>query len=216
MADNRHKYGFRFYSSLTGVGRTAAVEFPVATSYPPVINTNVSVGLSIGDPVQILTDGSVALAGDTTTTGAVPFGVIVGLRGKVDANQKSRPASFLPTTLAYSTKENETRVQVLPFGRDLWEIDADDASTATTEAAYRALIGNNFDMVYLLDASNPDKRRANPMLDISGGGFGANTAHFRLFGISGTRENADFSGNFVKLLVQLNEGREPMFTATGL
>lgn len=215
MADNRHKYGFRFYSSLTGVGRTAAVEFPVATSYPPVINTNVSVGLSIGDPVQLLTDGSVALAGDTTTTGAVPFGVIVGLRGKVDANGKSRPASFLPTTLAYSTKENETRVQVLPFGRDLWEIDADDAVTATTEAAYRALIGRNFDLAYLLDASNPDKRRANPMLDISDTSA-ASTAHFRLFDISKTRENVDFSGQFVKLLVQLNEGREPMFTATGL
>lgn len=216
MADNRHKYGFRFYSSMTGVGRTSAVEFPIASAYAPVINTNVSVGLSIGDPVQLLTDGSVALAGDTTTTGAVPFGVVVGLRAKVDANQKSRPANYYPTGVTYTTKENETLAQVLPFGRDIWEIDADDAVTATTEAAYRALIGNNFDMVYLLDATNPDKRRANPMLDISGGGFGANTAHFRLFNISKTRENVDFSGNYVKLLVQLNEGREPMFTATGL
>lgn len=215
MADNNHKYGIRFYSSITGVGRPAALEFHVASGYAPVINTNVSVGLTIGDPVQLLTDGSVALAGDTTTTGAVPFGVVVGItNAKVDSNNKARPTSYYPTGTTYTTKANETRVAVIPFGRDIFEIDADDAVTATTETAYRALIGNNADLVYLLDSSNPDRRKANPMLDISTAA--AATAHFRILGISKTQENKDFSGNYVKLLVQLNEGREPVFTATGL
>lgn len=218
MADNRHKYGIRFYASMTGAGRTSAIEGFIASGYAPLINTNVSVGLAIGDPVQRLTDGSFALAGDTTTTGAVPFGVVAGFGNvKLDYGAtKSRPSPYYPTGVTYTTKANETKVYVLPFGRDVWEIDADDNVTATTEAAYRALFENNFDLVYLLDAANPDKRRANPMLDISGGGFGANTAHFRLFGISKTQENQDLSGNFVKLLVQLNEGREPVFTSTGL
>lgn len=214
MADNTAKYGFRFYSSMTGVGRSAAVVFPVASGYAPVINTNVSVGLTIGDPVQLLTDGSVALAGDTTTANAVPFGVIVGLRAKVDSNNKSRPTSYYPTGTTYTTKENTTLAYVIPFGRDLWEVDVDDAVTATTETAYRALIGNNADLSYTLDASNADRRKAGPRLDIST--VGTATAHFRIFDISRTALNTDFSGANVKLLVQLNEGREPMFTATGL
>lgn|SRR5512139_803578 len=214
MADNRRKYGFRFYASMTGVGRTAAIEGHIASAYAPLINTNESVGLSIGDPVQRLTDGSFALAGDTTTAGAVPFGVIVGfLNVKVDSNQKSRPASYYPSGTTYTTKANETRVAVLPFGRDLWEIDHRNGAL-TTEAAYRAIIEHNADLVYTRDTSNPDRPRANPQLDLTT--TGSATAHFRIFGISKTQENVDLSGANVKLLVQLNEGREPMFTATGL
>jgi hypothetical protein len=215
MADNRHKYGFRFYASMTGVGRTSAIEGFIASGYAPLINTNVSVGLSIGDPVQRLTDGSFALAGDTTTTGAVPFGVIVGFNNvKLDYSAtKARPASYYPTGVTYTTKANETRVAVLPFGRDLWEIDHLNGAF-TTEAAYRGITDHNADLIYTLDAANPDKRRANPQLDLTTTGNA--TAHFRIFGISKTQENFDLSGANVKLLVQLNEGREPMFTATGL
>jgi len=215
MADNRHKYGFRFYSSITGVGRTSAIEGVIASAYAPLINTNESVGLSIGDPVQRLTDGTFALAGDTTTSGAVPFGVIVGfLNVKLDySGTKSRPASYYPSGTSYSTKANETRVAVLPFGRDVWEIDHRNGAL-TTEAAYRAIIEHNADLVYTRDISNPDKPRADPQLDLTS--TGSATAHFRIFGISKSAENVDFSGANVKLLVQLNEGREPMFTATGL
>lgn len=214
MADNRHKYGFRFYSSITGVGRTAAIEGTIATAYAPLINTNESVGLSIGDPVQKLTDGSYALAGDTTTAGAVPFGVIVGfLNVKVDANGKARPSSYYPSGTAYTTKANETRVAILPFGRDLWEIDHRNGAL-TTEAAYKAISEHNADLVYTRDITNPDRPRANPQLDLTS--TGSATAHFRIFGVSKSCENVDFSGANVKLLVQLNEGREPVFTATGL
>lgn len=215
MADNRHKYGFRFYASMTGVGRTAAIEGVIASGYAPLINTNESVGLSIGDPVQKLTDGTYALAGDTTTSGAVPFGVIVGiLNVKVDyAATKARPASYYPSGTTYTTKANETRVAILPFGRDLWEIDHRNGAL-TTEAAYRAISEHNADLVYTRDITNPERPRANPQLDLTS--TGSATAHFRIFGVSKTFENQDFSGANVKLLVQLNEGREPMFTATGL
>lgn len=214
MADNRRRYGFRFYSSITGVGRTAAVEGFIASGYAPLINTNESVGLSIGDPVQKITDGSYALSGDTTTTGAVPFGVIVGiLNARVDSNGKARPASYYPSGTTYVTKANETRIAVLPFGRDLWEIDVRNGAL-TTEAAYRAISEHNADLVYTRDITNPDRPRANPQLDLTT--TGSATAHFRIFGLSKTQENFDFSGANVKLLVQLNEGREPVFTATGL
>lgn len=216
MADNRHKYGFRFYSSLNGVGRTAAVEGFIASGYAPLVNTNQSVGLSIGDPVERLTDGSFALAGDTTTANAVPFGVIVAfLNVKLDYSAtKARPASYYPSGVTYTTKANETRVAVLPFGRDIWEIDHSGGAN-TTEAAYRALIEQNADITYIRDTSNPDKFRANPYINFAAGN-GSGTAHFRVFGISKTAENVDFTGANVKMLVQLNEGREPVFTPTGL
>lgn len=215
MADNRRKYGIRFYASMTGVGRTAAVEGVIASAYAPLINTNESVGLSIGDPVQKLTDGTYALAGDTTTTGAVPFGVIASFANvKVDlVATKSRPNQYYPSGTTYTTKANETRVLILPFGRDLWEIDVRNGAL-TTEAAYRAISEHNADLVYTRDIANPDKPRANPQLDLTS--TGSATAHFRIFGISKTQENFDFSGANVKLLVQLNEGREPVFTPTGL
>lgn len=215
MADNRHKYGFRFYASMNGSGRPPAIEGFIASAYAPLINTNESVGLSIGDPVQRLTDGSFALAGDTATSGAVPFGVIGGFSNvKLDYSAtKSRPASYYPSGVTYATKANETRVLVLPFGRDIWEIDHLNGAN-TTEAAYRALIEANADLVYVRDVSNADKPRANPYLDLTSPGSA--TAHFRIFGISKTQENQDLSGANVKLLVQLNEGREPMFTPTGL
>lgn len=220
MADNRHKYGFRYYANMSGgAGRPPAIEGHIASGYAPLVNTNQSVGLSIGDPVQRLTDGSFALAGDTTTSTAVPFGVVVGFSNvKLDYSAtKARPASYYPTGVTYTTKANETRVMVLPFGRDLWEIDHLNGSN-TTEAQYRALIEGNADLVYVRDLSNPDKPRANPFLDLTAAtGFqGATSAHFRIFGISKTAENQDLTGLNVKLLVQLNEGREPVFTATGL
>lgn len=219
MADNVARYGFKFYSSSSGAGRTAAIEGFIASGYAPLVNTNQSVGLSIGDPVQRLTDGSFALAGDTTTSGAVPFGVIAGFGNvKLDYSAtKARPASYYPTGVTYTTKANETKVYVFPFGRDVWQIDHRNGAN-TTEAAYRALIEGNADLVYTRDTSNPDKPRANPQLDLTAAtGFqGATSAHFRIYGISRTAENFDFSGANVKLLVQLNEGREPVFTSTGL
>jgi hypothetical protein len=215
MADNRRKYGFRFYSSINGNGRTAVVEGYVASGYAPLVNTNQAVGLTIGDPVQRLGDGTFALAGDTSTAGAVPFGVIAAFYNvKADyAGTKARPASYFPSGTLYTTKANETRIGILPFGRDIWEIDHNGASL-TTEAQYRALAEANANLIYVRDTANPDRPKAGPALDISAAG--AATAHFRIFGVSKTQENQDFTGLNVKLLVQLNQGREPVFTGTGL
>jgi hypothetical protein len=71
-------------------------------------------------------------------------------------------------------------------------------------------------MVFSRDTSIPDQPRCNPVLDIS---THATTAAlmFRIVGVSKSRENADFSGANVKLLVQLNQGLDPVLNgATGM
>lgn len=214
MADNRHQYGIRFHSTQGGGGRPAVLEALVASGYAG--DHGGSVGIAIGDPVDRLATGFVELTNDTATRDTL-FGVVFSIaNAKVDANNKARPAAYLPSGTSYSLEETTSKLLVAPFSDHLWEIDCDDAVTATTLAAYRAFVGENADMTFSRETSNPDRPRCNPLLDIS---THATTAAlmWRIAGVSKTRENADFSGNFVKLLVQLNQGLDPTLNgATGM
>jgi hypothetical protein len=215
MADNRRKYGFRFYSSSTGVGRTAGVEGGVTSGYQANVGgTPTNVGVSIGDPIAQNAAGNLELAEDVTADRFL--GVVVAIaKARIDANGKSRAASYLPGATTWTNEVDRSSLIFLPFGRDIWEIDVDDNTTATTLAAYRALVGLNCDFRYRIDTTNADRPRADPVLDIS---TAATTQglDFRIAGISKTQENADFSGANVKLLVQLNLGSEPMLGTAGV
>jgi hypothetical protein len=213
MANNRHMYGFRLASNLSGGGVPPVLEFPVASGYASAEGGGTAPVLSIGDPVQLAADGTVIHAQDDGTADT-PYGVVVSVRNaRVDGNGKSRPASFLPSGTTYTLDRDTSIVSVMPFGRMLWEIDVDENTTATTRAAYQAFVGENADFAYVAATVN-GQERVDPRLDIST--HAATTAHFRIMGISKTAENADFSGENVKLLVQLNEGFEPQFTAAGV
>lgn len=214
MADNRHQYGIRFHSTQGGGGRPACIEALVASAYAG--DHGGSVGIAIGDPVDRLSTGFVELTNDSATRDTL-FGVVMSVaNAKVDINGKARPANYLPSGTTYTLEETTSRLIVAPFSDHIWEMDCDDAVTATTLAAYRALVGQNVDMTFSRDTSNPDKPKCNPLLDIS---TAATTAAlmWRIVGVSKTRENQDFSGNFVKLLVQLNQGFDPTLNgATGM
>lgn len=206
MADNRKKYGIRFHSTQGGGGRPACIEGLVASGYAG--DHGGSVGITIGDPVDLLATGFMELTNDTATRDTL-FGVVMNVaNAKVDANSKARPASYLPSGTTYSLEETTSKLIVAPFSNHIWEMDVDDAVTATTLAQYRALVGNNVDMVFVRDTSNPDRPKCGPVLDIS---TAATTAAlmWRIVGVSKTRENQDFSGANVKLLVQLNQGFDP-------
>jgi hypothetical protein len=214
MADNRHLYGIRFFSAQGGGGRPACVEGLVASGYAG--DHGGSVGITIGDPVDLLSTGFMELTNDTATRDTL-FGVVMNIaNAKIDANGKARPAPYLPSGTTYTLEETTSKLIVAPFSDHYWQMDCDDAVTATTLAAYRAFVGENVDMVFSRDTSNSDKPKCNPLLDIS---THATTAAlmWRIVGVSKTRENADFSGNFVKLLVQLNQGLDPTLNgATGM
>lgn len=214
MADNRHKYGFRFHSTLSGGGRPGCIEGLVASGYAG--DHGGSVGITIGDPVDLLATGFMELTNDTATRDTL-FGVVMSIsNAKVDANGKARPASYLPSGTTYTLEETTSRLIVAPFSDHYWELDVDDAVTATTLAAYRALVGENVDMVFSRDTTKPDQPRCNPVLDISTHAATA-ALMFRIVGVSKSRENADFSGANVKLIVQLNQGLDPILNGnTGM
>lgn len=215
MANNRAKYGFRYYSSQNGSGRAAGIEGGVTSAYQANVGSgNVNVGVSIGDPVAFNAAGNFELAQDITADRF--FGVVVAIRNaRIESNGKSRPASYLPGATTYTLEQDRSSLIILPFANNIWEVDVDENVTAATLAAYRLLVGLNADMIYTTDVSNTDKPRARPELDIS---TAATTAalDFRIMGVSKTAENADFSGTGVKLLVQLNLGSDPALGTSGV
>jgi hypothetical protein len=214
MANNRAKYGFRFYSSQHGTGRASGIESGVTSAYQANVGSgNVNVGISIGDPVAYNAAGNFELAEDVTADRF--FGVVVAIRNaRIESNGKSRPASYLPGATSYTNEVDRSSLIVLPFANNIWEVDA-VGGAATTLAAYRLLVGLNANMIYTTDVTNTDKPRARPELDLSTAAVTAGL-DFRIMGVSKTQENQDFSGTGVKLLVQLNLGSDPALGTTGV
>jgi hypothetical protein len=97
----------------------------------------------------------------------------------------------------------------------IWEIDCDDAVTATTEAAYQLTGGANADHRLHGAAGAAAESGAKPRLDISTVNT-TNTLIWRIIGISPTQNNRDYSGNYVKLLVVANLAQDPFQNATGI
>lgn len=194
--DNTAKYGFRIHKSLYGDAMSHPEVMPVATGYQASPG-GTSVDLNIGDPIKRLSDGTAALcaAGDTLL-----YGICVGVRPYWDGS-KMVPYNKLPGGTAWGTVE-ERRSDILVVGVDqcLWEVDADDKTTATTLAGYRAFFGENADHAFSADSTS---KKANGRLDIST--HGTATSQWRIIDVSGTVENQDFSGLYVKLIVAPNE-----------
>lgn len=191
MADNRAGYGFRpargrFAPSVVPERRKVASAYQAA---PGAVNCD----LNIGDPVSLVSDGTVALSG--AGGGAGVYGVIVGIEIYHDGTKKIPCANKLPGGTSYSIADNTAYVLVVPVSGIEFEADCDDAATATTKAAYEAFIGENCDISY---TGSSTTKRANPRIDISTHNT-TNTLQFRITGIGETQENQDFSGAYVKL-----------------
>ena len=218
MADNVAVYGIRWAKGYNGgTDYPQPVECFVASGAPFDVNGGAqNVALGIGDPVTRIADGSVTLcAGSEGGSGGVAlYGIVVGVAPYYDSVQGvMRPTAALPDNVVYGTNlERQSKVFVIPVVGSVFEIDCDDAVTATTEAAYQALVGTNCDHV-LSGVASVDTR-AKPKLDISS--TGTATAQWRIVGLSKSLDNQDFSGANVKLLVVANETQDPVTGATGI
>lgn len=218
MADNTHRYGLRWVGSLSGACYPKPREFLVASAYQATVSAQ-NVDLNIGDPVSFNVgapgSGFIELASGAGSP-SIFWGVIVGFSNvKVGLPLLGRKFSRLPGGTTWASEQNASKVLVVPFGDNLWEIDVDDKVTATTLAAYRALIDKNCDLTYSRDATNADQPKANPLLDISTASD--DTADFRIVDVSRTAMNQDFSGSYVKLIVCGNEiGNAPYVTDPGI
>jgi hypothetical protein len=167
-----------------------------------------------GDPVYPVANGGYALAdGSEGSGGAVSVSHIVcGIGWQYDATTgKMEFKHGLADAIAYSTNFNlASWIFAIPVEACQWSIDVDEADTAATEAAYRALINDNADHK-LCGASG--ETSAKPRLDISSATT-TNTLKWRIRGIDPTRENRDLAGLYVKLIVEANVVARPAFGGT--
>ena len=213
MANNTARYGFRWVGSADGACYPKPVEKRVASAYQAQVSAT-DVDLNIGDPVDLVNDGTIALATGAGSPSTL-YGVIVGFANvKVGLPLAGRKYNRLPGGTTYTLETDVSKALVVPFGRNYWEVDVDDNTTATTLAAYRLLCGENANLSYTLDISDTSRPKATPRLDIST--HVATTADFRIIEISKTALNQDFSGTGVKLIVQVNESGEAPFVTAGV
>ncbi len=207
MANNAFHYGFRWHSNRNGGDTKPQPErVRVATSYAAAPG-GVQCDLQPGDVVKKVSDGTVELA----VAGDAFFGVIDYIGWYYDAGVGAMVKnSRLPYAQgAYGTNyERETEIYIIPAAGQIFRAMADDASTATTYAGYRAFIGENADMIN--DAVAPNVR---PLLDIST--HATTTAQWRIVDI-GREVNIDFTGLYVPILVTGLEIQQAPWATTGV
>lgn len=213
MVDNRPGYGFRWSREWNGSDVPKPITCLVATECSfDVSGGAANVGLGKGDPVAQVNTGTVTLCDGSENSSPTPYGIVVGVAPYWNST-KSRMefGEVLPSDTAWGTVQaRRSEVYVIPASAGFWEIDCDDATTATTEAAYQLLVGENCPHI-LTGASG--QTRAYPKLDISAHATTDSLA-WRIVGISKTRDNKDFSGANVKLIVQANFATLPEFNVT--
>lgn len=220
MADNRPAYGFRLVGLTGGPGHPKPIRKIVASAASfDVTNGLQNAALTMGDVVTLASTGGVTLCAGAETTPANPYGVIVGVEPYFDASigqaGAMRPSSELPSDIAWGTVlSRQSKLIIQPFLPGLvFEVDVDDATTATTEAAYQAFIGENVSMINT-GIADAVPRRVAPKIDISSHNTTA-TLCFTIVGISPTLDNVDFSGANVKLLVTANIAQDGAYGLIG-
>lgn len=207
MANNTHKYGFRWSTAYNGGKSCPAPErWSIATGTDFTDDNANSVKLSIGDVVKIVATGDIDICEDT----ASPYGVVVGFEPYWDG-EVMKPTSSIPNQHAWGTIEaRRPWALVVPVTAGAWEADVDDNTSATTFAAYQATVGEN---VNHFSAGNTAAGTADPRIDISTHDQTA-ALDWRILAVSRTAENKDFSGTNVKLIVTANTSQRAGQAAT--
>lgn len=208
MADNRKVRGFVWSTAANG-GKScpAPIEMAVADAYQGQLDgAGANVDLRPGDPVKLVSTGTVALANTTDA----PYGIMVGVSRYFNGTVID-PHAFLPGgATGGGIFERQSRVLVVPANAGTWSLQVDDKTTATTEAAYQAFIGEN---VIHVCAGDGTTGYAAPQIDISSHATTA-TLEWRIVGIDPTESNADFAESNVSLLLQVNFSQLPQQAAT--
>lgn len=219
MTDNRPEYGFRPFKPIGGRDNPVPVECVVSTAQSFDVSGGASnCGLGAGDLVVRDSTGGVILCGGEELgagSAVAPFGVVIGVKPYYDANTgRMTYSSVLPSDVAWGTvMDRQSKVLVVPVDWFLWEVDVDDTVTASTLAAYQAMVGCN---VNHINTATSGMTRPTPKLDISNT---ATTSSFawRIQAVSPTQNNQDFSGANVKLVVEANIAQRPgRGTPTGI
>lgn len=224
MSDNQHFYGFRWAYNANGKDMPKPELMDVATGANFTVSGDATnLNLNVGDPVALASTGFLTLMGgnENSQTSQAGWGVVVGM-GPVGFWNGTRMVrqTFLQSGCSYgaSSVDRISQVLVVPFSAGMWEIDCDDNTTATTRAAYQALVGENCDHQLVPNSQGflDAQLAVNPMLNIASHAAATTTLSMRIRGISKSFANQDFSGKFVKLIVSVNKGQEAFYTNAGI
>ncbi len=210
MADNVAMYGFRWVQGGSGRDCPEIVPMYVVDAVDSEDDAAANCDIRPGDPVKLVSDGTVNLAKTTEKV----YGVVACVLGVYDSvNGTYGPSNRVPNgATGGGILERRTLLGVIPAKGNTFEIDVNDATTATTEAAYQAFCGENAEHV-CVRALNNGNYAAFPKLAIAGHAVTAGLG-WRILRISKTQMNKDFSGANVKLLVTVNDSNAASSPAT--
>lgn len=215
MADNAREYGFRWVRSELGQMCPPTQRVRLASAYQPTAG-GTNVDLHPGDPIQILSTGFGALAVGSEGTQTNVYGIYVGQGAEFDGTVMQPRNKHIGGSGVYGTNlERQTYIYVLPVVGQIFECDCNDNTTATTESAYSAFIGENMDFVLTADTTNANDPKATPQVNISTHNPATTTLQLRMWDIS-PRVNTDFTGNYVKIRVAFNRVQQAPFNLTGV
>ena len=200
-------YGFNYAGSRLGNMPKPEIA-RVASAYQAQVSA-ANVDLRPGDPVKKVNDGTVSLAAAGEAIYAIIASVLPFQRTR-DGQTYMDYGFQLPGGTTYSVQQNESRLMVIPVAGVLWEVMSDEATTAATEAAYIALIGENADHSLTRDAT---RLWAGPKLDTSD--HKTATAQWRIVDINRRRQQ-DASLTNYSLIVTCNEVQQAPFQTTGV
>lgn len=194
MADNTTRRGFRWAYAKNGAKMPPVRWVHVADDY--------GTKLCIGDAVKFVADGlERAAAGNANICGVINA-------CKYWDGTYYKHSRLVPASTSYDTNlSRQTKLGIIPVQGQVFEVDADDKTTATTLAGYQALINENCDHVIESGTDNVSYMA----LDIST--HVITSAQWRIVGIK-EEPNQDYSGLRVKLFVECNESEEPAFSTT--
>ena len=186
MANVSHG-GFRWKFNKQSPGAPPPIRIlPVATGY--------ATKLCRGAPCKLLSDGSVDLGAPAETI----YGVIDGVEQYYDGTVV-RSGIALPAATAWGTNvTRQSRVRVILARGQIFEVQADENTTATTLLAYQAFVGENVEFTAGTNVGD----ESGCQVDISGHAT-TNTFSCRIEDIP-SKETQDFTSTGVVLHVSFN------------
>jgi len=188
---NASQGGFRYKRSLSGATGPTIKLYNVATADATAIFT--------GDAVKLNSSGyasAVTAAGDTNIVG-----VMDGVEQYWDG-ENMRKGRYLPAATAYGTNLSRTSViRVIEAVDAVFEVDANDGVTATTEAAHRAFIGENASIAFV--AGNTGTGQSEQALAIST--HVATALQCRILNLASRPDGQDFAASRVKYDIKFHQ-----------
>lgn len=156
---NYQRLGFMYHSMANGSAPPAAIPRQVATTY--------ATALYPGDPVALVSDGSVAQA--AAGGGTAIFGVMSHVvQYRNTDGVLVRNGRYLPASTSYTADRERSMIAVIPcLPGVLFEVDGDDGSSIVTIANQRAAVGENCDHVYTSATADTGLGLGSALLKIS-------------------------------------------------